>query len=233
MDARGDRVRDARGRSCRHTSTRARIDENASARSTHRARAGDVDRSIERDDEEERDADDDEDELRDVSPSEAYGFAGMVLTTLAFALWLFAVFASEDALERVGAPSGKAARHYARALPMWLIAACVYAFLGYECLNLMSTPDDFSRRFDAVTPDASEYAVDDPDLATRTFPLYAMDSEIPLFRDICRYEVTRRQFPRDETATAKAKAKTGEAEKTTTTTTTTTVKGGRRRTRTR
>ena len=60
----------------------------------------------------------------------------------------------------------------------------------------MSTPDDFSRRFDAVTPDASEYAVDDPDLATRTFPLYAMDSEIPLFRDICRYEVTRRQFQR-------------------------------------
>ena len=154
----------------------------------------------------------------------------MVLTTLAFALWLFAVFASEDALERVGAPSGKAARHYARALPMWLIAACVYAFLGYECLNLMSTPDDFSRRFDAVTPDANEYAVDDPDLATRTFPLYAMDSEIPLFRDICQYEVTRRQFPRD--GTAKPKPKTGEAEKTTTTTTTT-VKGGRRRTRTR
>ena len=199
------------------------------ARRTARAR-GDVARSIERDD-------DDEDELRDVSPSEAYGFAGMVLTTLAFALWLFAVFASEDALERVGAPSGKAARHYARALPMWLIAACVYAFLGYECLNLMSTPDDFSRRFDAVTPDASEYAVDDPDLATRTFPLYAMDSEIPLFRDICQYEVTRRQFPRDETTTAKAKekakAKTGKAEKTTTTTTTTTVKGGRRRTRAR
>ena len=111
------------------------------------------------------------------------------------------------------------------------IAACVYAFLGYECLNLMSTPDDFSRRFDAVTPDANEYAVDDPDLATRTFPLYAMDSEIPLFRDICQYEVTRRQFPRD--GTAKPKPKTGEAEKTTTTTTTTTVKGGRRRTRTR
>ena len=213
-----------------HVDARANRRECLRALDAPRAR-GDVDRSIERDDEEERDTDDDEDELRDVSPSEAYGFAGMVLTTLAFALWLFAVFASEDALERVGAPSGKAARHYARALPMWLIAACVYAFLGYECLNLMSTPDDFSRRFDAVTPDASEYAVDDPDLATRTFPLYAMDSEIPLFRDICQYEVTRRQFPRD--GTAKPKPKTGEAEKTTTTTTTTTVKGGRRRTRTR
>ena len=218
-----------------HVDARANRRECLRALDAPRAR-GDVDRSIERDDEEERDADDDEDELRDVSPSEAYGFAGMVLTTLAFALWLFAVFASEDALERVGAPSGKAARHYARALPMWLIAACVYAFLGYECLNLMSTPDDFSRRFDAVTPDANEYAVDDPDLATRTFPLYAMDSEIPLFRDICQYEVTRRQFPRDGTAKPKPKPKpkpkTGEAEKTTTTTTTT-VKGGRRRTRTR
>ena len=41
-------------------------------------------------------------------PRRGGGFAGMVLTTLAFALWLFAVFASEDALERVGAPSGKA-----------------------------------------------------------------------------------------------------------------------------
>lgn len=203
---------------------RARI----AARTTRARAAADA-----RDDE---DRADDEDELRDVSPSEAYGFAGMVLTTLAFILWLFAVFASEDALERVGAPSGKAVRHYARALPMWLIAACVYAFLGYECLNLMSTPDDFAVRFNALVPDESEYAVDDPDLATRTFPLYDVDSGIPLFRDLCQIEVTRRQFPRDaETPPAETRGgKARRAGKTPPTAATTPAKGGeRRRTRTR
>lgn len=194
------------------------------ARAAADARDDEDDRAVER-------TADDEDELRDVSPSEAYGFAGMVLTTLAFVLWLFAVFASEDALERVGAPSGKAVRHYARALPMWLIAACVYAFLGYECLNLMSTPDDFAVRFNALVPDASEYAVDDPNLATRTFPLYDMDSDIPLFRDLCQYEVTRQQFPRGAETTP-AETRGGKARRAGKTPTP--AKGGeRRRTRTR
>jgi len=220
----------------RHTRARAVTIMPPRARTaarTTRARAAAA--AAARDDEDDRAVErtaDDEDELRDVSPSEAYGFAGMVLTTLAFVLWLFAVFASEDALERVGAPSGKAVRHYARALPMWLIAACVYTFLGYECLNLMSTPDDFAARFNALVPDESEYAVDDPDLATRTFPLYDVDSEIPLFRDLCQYEVTRRQFAEATPAEARG-GKARRAGKTTTTATTPSKGGERRRTRPR
>ena len=137
----------------------------------------------------------DDDELRDVSPSEAYGFAGMALTTLAFALWLVGVFASEATLERLGAPSGAAARHYARALPMWLIASCLYAFVGYECLNLMSTPDDAATTFGATDPDPSEYVLDGGRRANETFDLdEGLRSSIPLFRDISQAEVTARMF---------------------------------------
>lgn len=136
-----------------------------------------------------------EDELRDVSPSEAYGFAGMVLTTVAFILWLFAVFASPSALESYGAPSGALLQHYARVAPCWLFAACVYALLGYECLNLMSTPDDADARLSQRPPDPSEYAVRDPALAAAVFDVYdGQDSTIPMFRDISRYEASVRMF---------------------------------------
>ena len=136
-----------------------------------------------------------EDELRDVSPSEAYGFAGMVLTTVAFILWLFAVFAPPSALESYGAPSGVLLQHYARVAPCWLFAACVYALLGYECLNLMSTPDDADAMFSQRPPDPSEYAVQDPALAAEVFDIYdGIDSTIPMFRDISRYEASVRMF---------------------------------------
>lgn len=136
-----------------------------------------------------------EDELRDVSPSEAYGFAGMVLTTVAFILWLFAVFAPPSALESYGAPSGALLQHYARVAPCWLFAACVYALLGYECLNLMSTPDDADARLSQRPPDPSEYAVRDPALAAAVFDVYdGQDSMIPMFRDISRYEASVRMF---------------------------------------
>jgi hypothetical protein len=136
-----------------------------------------------------------EDELRDVSPSEAYGFAGMVLTTVAFILWLFAVFASPSALESYGAPSGALLQHYARVAPCWLFAACVYALLGYECLNLMSTPDDADARLSQRPPDPSEYAVRDPALAAAVFDVYdGENSTIPMFRDISRYEASVRMF---------------------------------------
>lgn len=136
-----------------------------------------------------------EDELRDVSPSEAYGFAGMVLTTVAFILWLFAVFAPPSALESYGAPSGALLQHYARVAPCWLFAACVYALLGYECLNLMSTPDDAEARLSQRPPDPSEYAVRDPALAAEVFDVYdGQDSTIPMFRDISRYEASVRMF---------------------------------------
>jgi phosphatidylinositol glycan class P protein len=150
----------------------------------------------------------DDDELRDVSPSEAYGFAGMALTTLAFALWLVGVFASEATLERLGAPSGAAARHYARALPMWLIASCLYAFVGYECLNLMSTPDDAATTFGATDPDPSEYVLDGGRRANETFDLdEGLRSSIPLFRDISQAEVTARMFRERGDAAADAEAK--------------------------
>lgn len=136
-----------------------------------------------------------EDELRDVSPSEAYGFAGMVLTTVAFILWLFAVFAPPSALESYGAPSGALLQHYARVAPCWLFAACVYALLGYECLNLMSTPDDADARLSQRPPDPSEYAVADPALAAAVFDVYdGENSTIPMFRDISRYEASVRMF---------------------------------------
>lgn len=136
-----------------------------------------------------------EDELRDVSPSEAYGFAGMVLTTVAFILWLFAVFAPPSALESYGAPSGALLQHYARVAPCWLFAACVYALLGYECLNLMSTPADADARLSQRPPDPSEYAVRDPALAAAVFDVYdGEDSTIPMFRDISRYEASVRMF---------------------------------------
>lgn len=137
-----------------------------------------------------------EDELRDVSASEAYGFAAMCLTATGFCVWLFCVFASVETLERFGAPSGRALRHYARVLPIWTFAAMIYAFIGYECLNLMATPDDFQERFGARVPHPSEYAVSDPALATRHFEPFPTEitSEVPLFRDLLQSEITRRMF---------------------------------------
>ena len=81
--ARVDRRRD-RARFCRRVASRRFASRFTSRRVMPRGRRARAPRDDARDD----------DELRDVSPSEAYGFAGMALTTLAFALWLVGVFAS-------------------------------------------------------------------------------------------------------------------------------------------
>lgn len=160
------------------------------------------------------DATNDVDELRDVSPSEAYGFASMCLTAVGFALWLFCLFASDDALERLGAPSGKAAKHYARVFPIWLIAACIYALLGYECLNLMATPADFDERFGQRAADRSEYVLDEADDEHfEPFPKEATHV-VPLFRDIAQYEITRRMFKRREFEAAEEEERARRSEET-------------------
>ena len=125
---------------------------------------------------------------------EAYGFAGMILTTVAFIAWLFAIFASEETLEAYGAPSGATTQHYARVLPMWVFAALLYAFLGYECLNLMSTPDDMDVRFAGVVPDPSEYIVSDAEVAAGMKNMVGKQTDIPLFRDILAREATAKIF---------------------------------------
>jgi len=163
-----------------------------------------------------------DDELRDVSASEAYGFAAMCLTATGFCVWLFCVFASEETLERFGAPSGRALRHYARVLPIWTFAAMMYAFIGYECLNLMATPDDFEARFGARVPRPSEYAVSDPALATKHFDPFPTEvtSEVPLFRDLLQSEITRRMFAKRASAGDEPPPKTTPKTPKTTTTTT-------------
>jgi phosphatidylinositol glycan class P protein len=139
----------------------------------------------------------------------------MALTTVAFVLWLCAVFADEDTLESFGAPSGALTKHYAMVVPMVIFATCVYAFLGYECLNLMSTPIDFDARFAALVPKPEEYILDGGKFAEETYELYQTDSSVPVFRELSMIEASRRMFgvnkegdAKDSSAKAKTKAKT-------------------------
>ena len=77
---------------------------------------------------------------------------------------------------------------------MWVFAAMIYAFLGYECLNLMSTPDDIDVRFAGVVPDQSEYIVSDAAVAEGMKTMQGKQSDIPLFRDILAREATAKIF---------------------------------------
>lgn len=102
----------------------------------------------------------DDDEFCDVLLSEVYGFVGMVFMMFVFVFWFVGVFVSEVVFEWFGVLLGVVVRYYVCVLLMWFIVSCLYVFVGYECLNLMSTLDDAATMFGATDSDLSEYVLD-------------------------------------------------------------------------